>query len=428
MTSAASPSKKYNWRPGPLGRSTAFTTVGLGARAAIQAVYLILLSRYLGPSGYGMFSGCLAVGVLLSPLAGWGFQTIIIRELAIDRSNPVSWVLKGLSRLLSTGVVFVLIALGFAVYAMSTRLNLQAMLLLAISEIVLLPAAQLISGSFLALGQSASAAFNFCVVPACRMIGAIVFVASGVSSDPNAFSFIHFGTTLIGAVIALLLFASANGWLSRTSASSINGSARGGTGYALGSFIATGYTEIDKVLLLQILGSTVVGNYTTAFRVMTVLTMPLYALVTAALPKLFELTDFHRKTRLLKRAVLVTLGYSLIATAVAVASAPFMPTIFGAGFTNATKYLWMLSPWIVLYGVHQCFATGLTVYDKQIARVLIEAVGMAIVVAFNILFLPPWGVNAAAAALLIAEGFMAMGCWLLVRRLVEQAPVEAAAQ
>ena len=43
-------------RIGRLGRNAMLATAALGARLLIQVGYLILLSRWLGPQGYGLFA------------------------------------------------------------------------------------------------------------------------------------------------------------------------------------------------------------------------------------------------------------------------------------------------------------------------------------------------------------------------------------
>src|SRR3546814_17242400 len=61
-----------SWRIGRLGQNTLLGTGGLAIRALIQAGYLLVLSRWLGASGYGLFAGSVAVAILGAPLAGWG--------------------------------------------------------------------------------------------------------------------------------------------------------------------------------------------------------------------------------------------------------------------------------------------------------------------------------------------------------------------
>src|SRR3546814_4786230 len=77
----------------------------------------------------------------------------------------------------------------------------------------------------------------------------------------------------------------------------------------------------------------------------------------------------------------------------------------------------MLSPWLLLFALHQALATRLTASDRQSSRVFIEGTGLLLVVVLNILLLPRFGPAGAVAGLLTAEACMVLGCWLfLVRR------------
>ena len=67
---------------GRLGRNSIYGTIGLAARSVIQAGYLLLMSRWLGASGYGVFAGSIALAILAAPLAGWGMPLLMTKWLA----------------------------------------------------------------------------------------------------------------------------------------------------------------------------------------------------------------------------------------------------------------------------------------------------------------------------------------------------------
>src|SRR3546814_6714540 len=76
-----------SWRIGRLGQNTLLGTGGLAIRALIQAGYLLVLSRWLGASGYGLFAGSVAVAILGAPLAGWGGALLLTRHIAGNRAG-----------------------------------------------------------------------------------------------------------------------------------------------------------------------------------------------------------------------------------------------------------------------------------------------------------------------------------------------------
>jgi O-antigen/teichoic acid export membrane protein len=388
-------------------------TAGLAARAVIQAAYLVLVSRWLGASGYGLFSGCIVVGVLAAPLAGWGMPAIVVREVASDRSHVRGWMARGLQHLLGSGAMLAVVVALIMIWGMHTRLPMR---LLAVSEVILLPTSQMIGSTFLALGQATQAALNYCVVPLVRLLAVVPLLVYGSAADPSRLATIHFGASLFGAMITLYVFAAVNGWPDWRHRPPLRHVARDGTGFALGTFVSAGYPEVDKVLLLQILGASAAGNYTAAYRVMSVLVMPINALLTATLPRLFALREEAPKARMLKHAIVAALGYASLAAIAAAIGAPLMPKVFGAGFGDSTSYLWMLAPWPLVFALHQVLATGLTAYDRQFSRLLIDAGGVVMITTLNLLFAKTFGVTATAMTLLSAEAAMACACWLVMRR------------
>lgn len=68
------------WRPGPYALDMLMIFGWLLLRAAAQAFTVLLLARWLGASHYGAFVAAVAVASFLTPLAGMGMTTIILRD------------------------------------------------------------------------------------------------------------------------------------------------------------------------------------------------------------------------------------------------------------------------------------------------------------------------------------------------------------
>src|SRR3546814_16060148 len=101
-------------------------------------------------------------------------------------------------------------------------------------------------------------------------------------------------------MLAIILIARLDGWPDWRARLGWRRASRQGTVYAIGRFVGSSYLEVDKVLMLQILGAVMVGSYTVGFRVLSVLALPVYALVTATMPRLMALHELrgHGKTKI----------------------------------------------------------------------------------------------------------------------------------
>lgn len=401
---------------GRLGQNAVLSTVGLGTRAVIQAAYLIVLSRWMGAHGYGLFAGSVAAAIIIALVSGWGVTYVLTQQVAHDPTKSQAlWATAILQVLLSGVLLTGVLMLGSGV-ALIERVDIRSMLLLGFAELIALPLVQVTTSLCLALERGVSAAVSTCLVPAFRLFAMIVAMATGVAATPDHVALLHFAGSVVGMLVAIYLITRINGapaWRKRLPWWNATAD---GTRYAVGSLVGTSYQEVDKVLLLQILGATVVGTYTAAFRVMSVFVLPVTALMGAALPRLFAAHGTPGGSRLLRTVTLAAVGYAAVASISAALVAPLMPLVFGHGYEVSTKYLLMLSPWAFVFALHQSAAIGLTASDRQGARVAVESLGLALVIGANLWLLRTVGVGAAVLALLAAEVFMAGGCWLMIRR------------
>jgi O-antigen/teichoic acid export membrane protein len=402
---------------GRLGQNALLSTLGLGARAVIQAAYLVVLSRWMGPHGYGLFAGSVATAVIISLVSGWGISYVLTQHVASDpsRSNAL-WATAIVQVLLSGMLLIAILALGSNMVLVE-RMGIRSMLLVGIAELIALPLVQVVTNLCLVMDRGAFAACSMCVIPACRLIVVVIALGSGVAGSPDHVALLHFAGSIVGLLAALALVTRMIGgspaWGNRLP---LRSATIEGTRYAVGSLVGSGYQEVDKVLLLQLLGATAAGTYTAAFRVMSVFALPVTALMGAALPRLFATHGTRAGSALLRTVTLTAIGYAIVASIAAALISPVMPIIFGPGYAVSSHYLLMLSPWALAFAMHQSTAMGLTASDRHGSRVLIESLGLALVVGMNLWLLKRLGVGAAVLALLTSEAFMTTACWLLMRQ------------
>jgi O-antigen/teichoic acid export membrane protein len=401
---------------GRLGRNALLSTIGLGTRAVIQAAYLIVLSHWMGPKGYGLFAGSVAAAILMAPISGWGIAIVLAQYVSRDRTTSPSLWATAILQIVMSGSLLVVILLVASSVALVDRVGIGSMLALGLAELIALPLVQVATAVCLALEKGAAAALSMCLVPAFRLIAVVAPMIIGMSGTPSRVAMLHFLGSVLGVIVALQIIKLVGGspdWHKRLS---LRRSITEGTHFATGALVGTSYQEIDKVFLLQILGATVAGTYTAAFRVMTVFVLPVSALMGAALPRMFAEHGSPKGAGMLRAVTLSAAGYGIVASLAAALISPLMPLVFGSGFEVSSRYLLMLSPWGIVFALHQSAATGLTAWGGQPARVLIEGLGIALVVVLDLSLMQSLGAGAAALALLVAELFMACGCWFFLHR------------
>ena len=407
----------HSLRFGGLGRGTVQTTGGLLGRALLQAAYLVVISRWLGSAGYGLFAGSAAAAILLSPLAGWGMgQVYADRQARPPHGSAGLWA-RVASLVLRIGLVLAAVLVVVTSVAMAVRIDVADMALIALAELVALPLANVASMALVAERRSDLAAITVSAVPAARLAGALCLLAAGAAPSVHALALTHCaGSLLAAAAVAVLarrvLAAPAIGGASVSRRELLHE----GAPYAATALAGQGYAEIDKVLVLQLAGAGAAGTYTAAFRVVSVLLIPITALVNNSLPRLFAAERDGAGTHLLRRVTLAAVAYGLAAGLFALAIAPLVPLVFGADFAASAHYVMLLGAWVPLVALHQSGAAALVAAGGKSTRLGIEVAGLGAVVALDLALLPRWGVAGAISALLACEALLAMACWIALLR------------
>lgn len=405
-----------HYRPGRLGKSTILSSIGLGIRAIVQAAYLLLISRWLGADGYGLFAGIVAFFSFATPLANWGSGLLLTQYIAQDKKNSQGMWATALVQSGVIGTLLLTFTLSIAVLFLPQKIAIWSLLLLAISELILLPASHAASSQCFALEHGNAAALSVSLVPFGRLVMLLLAIISPWSATPELAASAHFLGTVIGFAIAFGLVTWIDGlpaWKQRLSLASAT---QQGTAYAVSNVAGTSYQEVDKIIMLQLVGAATVGSYTVAFRVATIFVLPLTALIGVFLPRLMAQYNEDKKNQhTLRMITLTTLGYAALASLGMLFTAPFLPWVFGAGYEESLHYLQLMALWPIIFGLRQVLAARLTAQKKQRWRSWIETVGLLLIAMLSLALLPQFGAKAAIFALLLTEAAVALMMYICSR-------------
>ena len=390
-------------RFGRLAQASLITTASFGLRALLQAVGLILITRWLSPENYGLFAGTVAAAALCVPLSGWGVSWLVSREVGRRPEDARSTMGAALLRLVVSAIALVPLATLLAEYFSAGSIALPWLLLIATAEIFLLPAANSIGTALLALSAAPRAAIAFCGVPLGRVLvlgGFVLWLADATVANVVLAQFVG---TAFGLLTGLALFTAKCGVPSRLPPARAAMWRRDGTAYAIGSLFGLAYLEVDKVLILHLLGPESVGTYSVAFRIAGALLLPIFALNGASLPRLFTAHGTDRYRPLQRSVLLSSVTAGTLLGVAALLAAPLLPWIFGQAYVSSVDSLLMLCPWPLLFALRQAAGSFLAVQGMQSSRVWTEAVGLLIVILGNVLLLPEFGTLGAIISLLVCE-------------------------
>lgn len=404
------------YRLGRLGRNTLLGSGGLVIRAVIQAVYLLVVSRWLGASDFGLFAGSVALAAIVAPLANWGSPLLLTRYVARNPASSRAMWATALSQTARAGGLLSVMVLVFAGFVLREHVGISAMVLLVAAELILMPATQAATSQCFALERGLAGSVSICLVPAGRVVAAGAMLAGGLDGTPVHAAIAHFSGSLAGLVAALLLVAVVDGWPAWSRRMRTGLATRQGTPYAVGGLVGTSYLEIDKVLMLQLLGAAIVGPYTAGFRVVSVLVMPIAALIGATLPRLMAQHQTSGQSRTYRAVVVAAAGYGLLASLATLALSPLVPALFGPGYEATAHFVLLLSPWPLLYAFRHCAASALTATDRQGQRLWIETAGLVLTGVLNLVLLRQVGAAGSVYALLATEAVVVLACWVVLLR------------
>jgi O-antigen/teichoic acid export membrane protein len=402
---------------GPIARGTVGTTAILALRLVIQAGTLLVVTRMLGSTYFGAFSGVAALAVLVGTLATFGTHLVLLGEVSKNTARRGSVLPYALPTTLLSGSVlfvpYVLLAAEIAHHAAS----IPAVLALGVAELLLQPLIVLVGAEHQAHGRIVRSQL-WLTLPLClRLLAAIAVWLVHPQEPLTVYSVGYLLAT--GTALALAIGRLPAPWPSvrdwRLARRHELGNA---AGYAILNLTTLGPTELDKTLAVALLPLGAAGIFAAGTRIVGAITLPVLAMLIAALPRLFRENGAQMESRSpLRRAIFwAALSYGLLAGSILWIAAPLLAFIFGPAYQGLSQVL----PWLALAvpGMALRFAAGavLVTQSRPWIRAAFEVIGLATLIVAALSMTPHRPAIGMPLAVVAAEWVMAFTGWSLVRR------------
>jgi len=394
---------------GPIARSTIHTTFILGLYSLVQAGTLLLVARMLGPYQFGAFAGIASLAVLLGTVSTFGTNIVLLGEVAKAPSRREQILPYAIPTTFLCGGV--LLAIYLAICTLALRIaSVPWLVLLAIgfTELWLQPLFSLAVYEHHGLGRIARSQLLKILPLALRLAAAAgIFLAH--ASDPlAAYAYVYPALSLLAFIFATKTLPSAWPTLRQWRKPSI-AELREAAGYATLAITASGPGELDKTLAAKLLTLPAAGVYSAGARVIVVTTLPVNAMLTSALPRLFRegRDQPERTSHLLLWIFGATFVYMLVITATLWMIAPIFEWLFGAkyhGLGQTIRWLCLAVPGLALRMVA---GTIMMALGKPWVRVGFEITGLVVLVVAAVAFTARFGVLGMPLALACSEWAMA---------------------
>ncbi len=276
MTSDADP-------PPPRSGSTIVVLSGFAIRAMAQSILVLLLARSLDADGYGSLGAALAIAAILAPLAGLGFNMVVLREASYGSGDRRLLLTRACALNLATSLVLLPTFL-LATMAAGVAIRLDGLLLLGISELLLIPMVDALLRLEQGLEHSARFVLISLCAPTMRLLSyGLLLWAAEPTPEVASYSF------LAGAIAALAIAAIISSAKPRFVGMDREvrwKHAALGVPFSISGIAGRFQSEVDKPLVNAMLGQALAGVYLLAIRLAEVTRIPAVAIVEARFARL----------------------------------------------------------------------------------------------------------------------------------------------
>lgn len=405
----------------PLRRQLAGATAGsfllMLAAKGVMLLGNILLARWLGATGYGVYASSMATLLLLSVPVALGLPILVVRMLASYGAQQQWGLMRGiLTRANQTVFVLSVLVAGLGaigVWALSGQLSPSetdtlwwTMALLPVTGLSALRAAALRGLHHVVLGELPDKLLtpSLFVTLLALMAAGIHFRVVALSLTPGLVMAARFAATAIAFVIGSWLLLRHLPTSLRFAAPRYETSAWAKAAWPLllvgGMGIINAQTDVFMLATMQ--GSSAAGVYRTASTAASLVALTLMVVNTASQPiisQLYASGDIKRLQRVITATARITLLLALpVAVIFIVFGRQILGLVFGSEFERGALCLTILCLAQLVNAAAGLVGTilNMTGFEKDTA--VGRTLGALLNVALNAAFIPIWGIEGAAVA------------------------------
>ena len=378
----------------PLGRALAWSTVGSAASRMIGAVGGVLAARALTPTGRGDLAVLVVLGAMGSIIGAAGVQFWITREVARTQSlglaAAVAW-----RHSLAVGAAFLALAAVVAPFLVGRVVSADAYAALTADAVT-----GALALTVLAIPNGARAMGIF----AAAMTAGAAAYAVGVGSlfivggDVAAVLWCAVLGNVVSVIVVLVTLHPHRDARTVSRASVGRGWRHGvrfGFAGGLGELVLFGMLRVDFLILAALRPAAEVGAYAIATSLTEMLWIVADASAHVALPAAADGADRSSAERLPAVFRISTAVGILAAIVVSVAARPVIEVVFGPAYAGGAAAVPFLAMAAVLGGGWKILAAEVISGSGTHARLTTAGVGIAAMVAVDLLLVPTWGMRGA---------------------------------
>lgn len=398
-----------------LARNTFVYTVNFGMQLVIQFGYFMLISRYLGPSDYGVFvtlSSVTGIGVLL---IGLGSDHVMIQRAAVDPANIGRYLGHALAMSGLTMPLVAIVATVISYYLVGERLLVSSLLAFVMAHLVFGRIVAICANTFMACDRAKLQVVVNVGLAVLRALFLVAAILIETELTLDIWAWWYFAASAVGALGSVLLVKTV---CKVPIPAVIRRDVALGLQYCL-EFVAVGsVADIDKPVVSQTLGPDVAGQYAAGFKIVDAASAPIRALLYATYTRHFRNASASAadSVRFGHRLVSVSLLISIPLAVFLYAVADFVPVLIGHDYDGSPGIIQLLALYPLLMGLSGIGADILRAVGRQKLRIgLLLATAAAMVPAIWLGAVLGGLLGAALARLIVQVTLVAITWMILIK-------------
>lgn len=376
---------------------------GQGVNLALGIVTTVVIVRALGATRYGEWATILATIELVALIGNLGLETVAVRFAAQDPEREGAWI--GAATSLRLLIMLPIIAVFLAVLALIAS-DSEMLLAGAVLSILYLTAALSTLRIVFRLHVRNHVTTAFAVANSVLWAGSVIAIAAlDGGLVPFALAFAGIAVLIQSSTALLAVHTISVRWRgARALWPKLVGV---GISVGIAATLTLAYGKVDQLIVYELAPkSSEVGIYAAMYKILENAGFVPIALMTTLFPIMAGLfpAQPERLRRIMQTAIdyLTMIALGALALTI-VAAGPIVELLFGSAYSSGATILPILMGAFVPICVGNVAGNMVTATDLQRRYIRYAALGLLVNVAFNVLLIPHYGIEAAAWITLLTE-------------------------
>ena len=398
-----------------IARNTIFQIAGKIISTTLGVLITILLTRYLGPEGYGQYTFVLVFITMFGVIGDWGFSLITIREASRNLEEAG----KIIGNVLVIRLILAVVAMAAAIIAVHLLpYSENIRLLVTIGSIYLLAIS--VKTSFQIVFNVKLKMENWAVSEIAANSLALTLIIILIVNKASlweillAFNAGHLVAAVVAGYLALRLLPIKFSLIIPS------------TKYLLKECLPMGailvlftvYNRMDTLILAYYHGDTAVGIYGAAYRIFEVLVLGAAYFANSLLPEISKLAVDNKPAlkKLFFKSLIILLGMGFFVAIINFIFAPIgIAIIGGEKFAASVTPLRILSLALIVSYFNHLGGFTLIALGKQWWSFRIAIIALIVNLILNLILIPRFSYNAAAFTTFLTEGLIVIITVFLIK-------------